>query len=121
MRATPAVRALARKLDVDLAIVTPTGPDGIITASDVQRVARILAETEPAEPLRGMRRAMAQNMALAHAEVAAATVVDDADIDEWARGNGHDLRLIRALVARLPRRAGAQRLVRGRMRWRGAC
>lgn len=99
VRATPAVRALARKLDVDLAIVTPSGPDGVITASDVQRVARILSETEPAEPLRGFRRAMAQNMALAQAEVAAATVVDDADIDAWAEGTDTTLRLIRALVA----------------------
>ncbi|ATQ67617.1 MULTISPECIES: dihydrolipoamide acetyltransferase family protein [Methylosinus] len=98
VRATPAVRALARRLEVDLGIVTPSGPDGVITASDVQRVARILSETEPAEPLRGFRRAMAQNMALAQAEVAAATVVDDADIEDWAQGTDTTLRLIRALV-----------------------
>jgi 2-oxoisovalerate dehydrogenase E2 component (dihydrolipoyl transacylase) len=98
VRATPAVRALARRLDVDLTIVTPSGPDGVVTASDVQRVARILSETEPAEPLRGFRRAMAQNMALAQAEVAAATVVDDADIEAWPKGTDTTLRLIRALV-----------------------
>lgn len=98
VRATPAVRALARRLDVDLTIVTPSGPDGVVTASDVQRVARILSETEPAEPLRGFRRAMAQNMALAQAEVAAATVVDDADIEAWPKGADTTLRLIRALV-----------------------
>jgi 2-oxoisovalerate dehydrogenase E2 component (dihydrolipoyl transacylase) len=99
VRATPAVRALARRLDVDLTIVTPSGPDGVVTASDVQRVARILSETEPAEPLRGFRRAMAQNMALAQAEVAAATVVDDADIEAWPKGTDTTLRLIRALVS----------------------
>jgi pyruvate dehydrogenase E2 component (dihydrolipoamide acetyltransferase) len=99
LRATPAVRALARRLDVDLAMVTPSGADGVITASDVQRVARILAEAAPPEPLRGFRRAMAQNMALAQAEVAAATVVDDADIDAWPQGEDTTLRLIRALVA----------------------
>jgi pyruvate dehydrogenase E2 component (dihydrolipoamide acetyltransferase) len=99
VRATPAVRALARKLDVDLAIVTPSGPDGVVTVADVQRVARILSETEPAEPLRGFRRAMAQNMALAQAEVAAATVVDDADIDSWPEGTDTTSRLVRALVA----------------------
>jgi pyruvate dehydrogenase E2 component (dihydrolipoamide acetyltransferase) len=98
VRATPAVRALARRLDVDLGMVTPSGPDGVVTASDVQRVARILSETEPAEPLRGFRRAMAQNMAQAQAEVAAATVVDDADIDDWPEGTDATLRLIRALV-----------------------
>ncbi|MBI1867662.1 MAG: 2-oxo acid dehydrogenase subunit E2 [Methylocystis sp.] len=99
IRATPAVRALARKLDVDLTIVTPSGPDGLILASDVERVARILAEAGPAEPLRGFRRAMAQNMALAQAEVAAATVMDDADIEAWPAETDTTIRLIRALVA----------------------
>jgi 2-oxoisovalerate dehydrogenase E2 component (dihydrolipoyl transacylase) len=99
VRAAPAVRALAHKLNVDLAMVTPSGADGVILASDVQRVARILSETEPAEPLRGFRRAMAQNMALAQSEVAAATIVDDADIEAWAKGADITVRLIRALVA----------------------
>ena len=49
IKATPAVRALARKLNVDLTMVTPTGADGLITASDVQRAARILAEIGPIE------------------------------------------------------------------------
>jgi 2-oxoisovalerate dehydrogenase E2 component (dihydrolipoyl transacylase) len=99
IRAVPAVRALAHKLGVDLGMVTPTGPDGVITAEDIQRVARILGETEPAEPLRGVRRAMAQNMALAQAEVAAATIMDDADIEAWPPGGDATVRLIRALVA----------------------
>lgn len=99
IRATPAVRALAHKLNVDLSMVTPSGADGVITTADVQRVARILSETEPAEPLRGFRRAMAQNMALAQAEVAAATIMDDADIDAWPPGADVTIRLIRALVA----------------------
>lgn len=99
IRAAPAVRALARKLDVDLAMVTPSGADGVILVEDVQRVAKILSETEPAEPLRGVRRAMAQNMALAQAEVAPATIMDDADIDAWPAGTDTTARLIRALVA----------------------
>lgn len=99
IRAAPAVRALARRLNVDLTMVTPSGADGVITAGDVQRVSRILSESEPAEPLRGFRRAMAQNMALAQAEVASATVVDDADVDAWPAGTDTTLRLIRALVA----------------------
>jgi len=98
IRAIPAVRALAHKLNVDLSMVTPSGADGVITAEDVRRVARILSETEPAEPLRGFRRAMAQNMAIAQAEVAAATIMDDADIDAWPDGVDVTIRLIRALV-----------------------
>lgn len=98
IRAVPAVRALARKLNVDLSMVTPSGADGVIMAEDVQRVARILSETEPAEPLRGFRRAMAQNMAFAQAEVAAATIMDDACVDSWDAGADVTIRLIRALV-----------------------
>jgi pyruvate dehydrogenase E2 component (dihydrolipoamide acetyltransferase) len=99
IKVTPAVRALARKLNVDLAMVTPTGADGLLTAADVQRAARILAETGPIEMMRGVRRAMAQNMELATAEVASATIMDDADIDAWPQGTPVMLRLIRALVA----------------------
>ncbi len=99
LRAAPAVRALAHKLGVELAMVTPSGRDGIITTADVQRVARILSETEPAEPLRGFRRVMAQNMALAQSEVAAATIMDDADVEAWRAGADTTIRLIRALVA----------------------
>src|SRR4029079_12520498 len=96
---TPAVRALARKLNVDLAMVTPTGTDGLITATDVQRAVRILAAIGPQELLRGVRKVMAQSMTLAHAEVASATIMDDADIDAWQKGESILLRLIRALVA----------------------
>lgn len=99
IKATPAVRALARKLNVDLAMVTPTGADGLITAQDVQRAARILAETGPIELLRGMRRTMAQNMELATAEVASATIMDDADIECWPADTHIMYRLLRALVA----------------------
>ncbi|HEX6007782.1 MAG TPA: dihydrolipoamide acetyltransferase family protein [Burkholderiales bacterium] len=99
IKATPAVRALARKLNVDLTMVTPTGADGLITANDVQRAAKVLAETGPIELLRGVRRVMAQNMELANAEVASATIMDDADIDAWPSVANVMLRLIRALVA----------------------
>ncbi len=99
IKATPAIRALARKLNVDLAMVTPTGSDGMLTAADVQRAARILAEIGPIEVMRGVRRAMAQNMELATAEVASATIMDDADIEAWPQGESPMLRLIRALVA----------------------
>ncbi len=99
IKATPAVRALARQLNVELAMVTPSGPEGVIGAADVQRVAKILAELGPPEILRGVRRAMAQNMALAQSEVAAATVIDDADIHDWPPRSDITMRLVRALVA----------------------
>jgi pyruvate dehydrogenase E2 component (dihydrolipoamide acetyltransferase) len=99
LKATPAVRALANKLNVDLTMVTPSGPDGLVTAGDVQRVAKILAEVGPQEVLRGVRRAMALNMSLANAEVAEATLMDDADVHAWGDGEDTLVRLIRALLA----------------------
>ncbi|MEE9927650.1 dihydrolipoamide acetyltransferase family protein [Microvirgula aerodenitrificans] len=99
VRAMPAVRALASKLGIDLAIVTPSGPDGTILASDVERVSKILASVTPMETLRGPRRAMAQIMARAHEEVAAVTLTEDADIHGWAAGEDTTWRLIRAIVA----------------------
>lgn len=98
IRATPAVRALASRLGVDLGIVKPSGRDGMVTAADVQRAAEVLKQAGPLEPLRGTRRAMANNMALAHAEVVPVTLHDDADIDPWTNGDV-TLRLIRAIVA----------------------
>jgi len=98
IKATPAVRALAQRMKVDLSIVTPSGKEGVITAADVQRVAKILEEAGPMEPLRGVRRAMAHIMTQAHAEVADVTICDDADINDWQAGTDTTLRLIRAIA-----------------------
>ena len=61
-------------MEVELSMVTPSGRDGLILADDVRRVARILAEHGPMEPLRGVRRAMARNMAQAHGRSCAGNV-----------------------------------------------
>ena len=98
-KATPAVRALARKLGVNLSIVQGTGPDGVTTKGDVERAARILEAAAPAEPLRGVRRAMADRMSKAHAEVPRATVTDEADVEAWTENASVTPRLIRAIVA----------------------
>jgi len=97
-QALPAVRALARKLDVDLNLVQATGPEGTITRADVERAARSLIEAGPAEPLRGMRRAMAQRMAAAHAEVVPASVTEEADIGDWSSAEDTTIRLVRAIA-----------------------
>ena len=98
VKATPAVRALARNLNVDLSTVTPTGPGGVATTEDVKRGARGAAPVAPAGQ-KGMRATMARNMAAAHAEVAAVTIVDDADIEHWPGGTRALARLARAIVA----------------------
>lgn len=98
-KATPAIRALAKSLEVDLARVSPTGPNGTITADDVKRTKALFDEMGPLEPLRGARRMMAQTMAQAHAEVVPVTLVDDADIHAWQPNTDITVRLIRAIVA----------------------
>jgi pyruvate dehydrogenase E2 component (dihydrolipoamide acetyltransferase) len=109
-------------LRVDLAALQGSGREGLITLDDVLQHAQIpapaegagangataspgaraLAAARPAdgtvEPLRGMRRAMAQSMALSRDHVAGSTVCDDADIHHWTKRGDYMLRLMRAMI-----------------------
>ncbi len=107
-RATPAVRALASALGVDLAEVAPTGPDTTVTRADVEAAASGASGSDDAagsdddstiEPLRGVRRAMDANMTRAHAVVVPATVTDEADIGDWPEATDPTVRLLRAVAA----------------------
>jgi 2-oxoisovalerate dehydrogenase E2 component (dihydrolipoyl transacylase) len=97
-KATPAVRALAARLKVDLVMVKPTGRDNTITADDVQRVAKLIKEAGELLPLKGARRTMALTMSQANSEVVPVTICDDADIDAWKADEDISIRLIRAIV-----------------------
>ena len=99
LQVLPAIRALAHKLDVDLNLVQGSGPGGMVTRADVERAARSLTEAGPAEPLKGMRRAMAQRMAMAHAQVVPTTVTDEVDIDAWSKDADITIRLVQAIAA----------------------
>src|SRR5262249_34918037 len=83
VKAMPAVRALARKLGVDLAGVEPPGPTGATAADDVTRYASAMSNAGPGQPLHGVRRAMAQKMEQSHAEIVPASVLDEADVESW--------------------------------------
>lgn len=96
-KASPAVRARARELGIDLAQVTGSGPGGAITMRDLE--ARAPAAARPGETLSSSRRTMARNMARAHVEVAAATLTEEADVSHWAKGEDITIRLVRALIA----------------------
>lgn len=121
VKVTPAVRALARKLKVNLASVAPSGKDGVATRVDVENAAgnsRSLlspsgptpAKTTPAtprakppsgewEPVRGTRRTMARVMSEAHAQVVPTSIMDDADVHLWTRGQDMTVRLLRSIWA----------------------
>jgi pyruvate dehydrogenase E2 component (dihydrolipoamide acetyltransferase) len=140
VKAMPAVRALAKKLGVDLSRVASSGADGVVTMADVKRAAEtgtakplpaaarasapapgsysspapssvaLRAPAAPAgkgdiavkfdsdEPIRGVRRNMVRVMSEAHAQVVPTTLMDDADIHAWPRGEDITVRLIRSLV-----------------------
>src|SRR5438874_4182299 len=76
-KATPLVRRIAQELGVDVDALAGTGPQGRITEEDVRGAA---APGEGRrEPLRGVRRLIAEHMARAHREVPAVTWVEECD------------------------------------------
>ena len=80
VQATPLVRRTAEELGVDLAGVTPTGPGGRVTEDDVRRAAGGAPAGEGRrEPLRGVRRQIADHLARAHREIPAVTFVEECD------------------------------------------
>jgi 2-oxoisovalerate dehydrogenase E2 component (dihydrolipoyl transacylase) len=151
VKAMPAVRALAKKLGIDLARVQASGADGVVTMSDVKNASSngsakvsktsmnppplavgglgegniakdLFSSTPPSQPspasvgrgnnistklnvefdadtpIRGVRRNMVRVMSEAHAHVVPTTLMDDADIHAWDRGEDITVRLIRSLV-----------------------
>jgi pyruvate/2-oxoglutarate dehydrogenase complex dihydrolipoamide acyltransferase (E2) component len=83
--ATPLVKRIAKELGVDIAAVTGSGPGGRVTDADVRAAAtsRVLDSGQVPEgrrePLRGVRRLVAEHMARAHREVPAVTWVEECD------------------------------------------
>lgn len=92
---SPVVRRLARELEVDVASIAGSGPDGVITRADVERAAahgratpaaaRGLTPRPPADSgeerivIRGAHRQMAERLARSRREIPEATVWVDAD------------------------------------------
>jgi pyruvate dehydrogenase E2 component (dihydrolipoamide acetyltransferase) len=85
-RATPLVRKIAQELGVDLDGLTGTGPQGRVTEADVRGAAP--PGEGRREPLRGIRRVIAEHMTKAHNEVPAVTWVEECDF------SGVDLKLL---------------------------
>ncbi|MGH2701375.1 MAG: dihydrolipoamide acetyltransferase family protein [Actinomycetota bacterium] len=97
VKAMPPVRKLARDLGVDIAAANASGPNGRVVRADVEALVETYArETttpelvrhEPVaaggrrEPLRGIRRTIADRMAEAHRVVPAVTHVEECDVTE---------------------------------------
>ena len=80
VQATPVVRRIAQELGVELATVSGSGPGGRITEEDVRAAAG--GGEGRREPLRGVRRIIAEHMARAHREVPPVTWVEECDVDD---------------------------------------
>lgn len=96
VQAVPAARALAKELKVDLSTVKGTGPDGIITVADVKgpvgkpvvagkavAAPKVTFETYGRVlkiPFKGMRKKIAENMALSKHTAAHVTHMDEFDV-----------------------------------------
>lgn len=100
IKAMPAIRALAKQLQVDLSVVKATGPNGQITADDVRKYAE-QEETTSGKvlPLRGVRHFMAQAMMQSHQEVVAVTISDDADITNLPSNADFTVSMMQAMIA----------------------
>ena len=104
VKATPSVRTEAKRHNIDLALVTPSGKNGQITLADLTRHRASGSRVRPArspmpgqpEPLRGPRRAMAQSMSAHRDEIPLCTIFDDADIHEWQNKRDFTARILRA-------------------------
>jgi pyruvate dehydrogenase E2 component (dihydrolipoamide acetyltransferase) len=84
VQATPAVRRLAAELGVDLAALAGDGP---VTEAAV-RAAAGGAGGGRREPLRGVRRAIAEHLSRSHREVPAVTVVEECDFTQLSARRG---------------------------------
>jgi pyruvate/2-oxoglutarate dehydrogenase complex dihydrolipoamide acyltransferase (E2) component len=80
VRATPAVRQLAKQLGVDLVGLPGTGPGGRIVEDDVRAAVRSAGGRRV--PVRGIRRAIVEQVTRTHREVPAVTFVEECDFSE---------------------------------------
>lgn len=98
IKATPGLRLLAKKLNVDLQVLQQQHAGRLLTREDIENEAQRLAQPlEGYEPLRGVRRAMLHSMQQSHQEVVPVSIFDEADIAHWPEKTDITVRLIRAI------------------------
>ncbi len=103
IKAMPAARVLAKQMDIDLATVKASGPNGLITPDDIKRHMEHSAPSThlpgQTETLHGVRRVMAQMMTQSHKEVVPVTLIDEIDITHLPSKSDFTVLLLQGLVA----------------------
>ena len=83
VRATPAVRVLAKELGVDLATISGSGPEGRVTEDDVRAaIAGQHVREGRREPVRGIRRLIVEHLTTSHREIPAVTFIEECDFTD---------------------------------------
>ncbi|MDA8562104.1 2-oxo acid dehydrogenase subunit E2 [Gammaproteobacteria bacterium] len=81
IKVIPSVRILAKKLNVDLSEINPTGSNGQITIDDIKKYSKGGdVSNSNVLSLKGVRLSMSKAMTKSHQEVVSVTISDDADI-----------------------------------------
>ncbi|WP_445162318.1 dihydrolipoamide acetyltransferase family protein [Mycobacterium sp. Dal123C01] len=96
-KAKPPVRKLAAELNVDLTVLSGSGPQDVITREDVLRAAELAAGHLPTVEVGGVQAQMAARMMRSHLEIPDATAAVQADCsglirlrDRLGRAGGED-------------------------------
>jgi 2-oxoisovalerate dehydrogenase E2 component (dihydrolipoyl transacylase) len=99
IKASPSVRALANRLNVDLAHIKGSADYGRITLGDVEKAQALNDVKGVSETLKGVRKAMAKAMKNSHENVVPVTLHDDIDIYAWENNTQNiTMRLIHAVA-----------------------
>ena len=104
IKASPAVRSMAKKLNIDLSELSASGPQGTITIEDVKAYSQASANNktplkEDYQSVRGPRRMMAISMEKAHQQIVPVTICDDAILHHWNESLDITVRIIQAISA----------------------
>ncbi len=95
VKATPGARRAAKELGVDLTAIAGTGPGGAVTERDVRAAGAAAPAADAAaapegrrEPLRGVRRRIAERLTASHQQIPKVTVVEECDFTELSARRG---------------------------------
>ena len=102
IKATPAIKQLAKQHQVDLKTIQGSGINGIITRDDVlakaQQVHITIQQNDEIHEMHGSRRRMALGMTQAMQAIVPVTLNEDANVSHWTADTDKTVTVIKALV-----------------------